>query len=667
MPLFIIQIPKTLNQLRHDIVLTSATGKLEFSFTGTTFEAYIAPGKWNVSVYSWLGDDIYAVGSEDVILKSGQDNREKIKMYQAHMVKFNSDGGSNVPDQIVRHGFPAKKPDHNPTNPNSTLNFGGWYYGTDDERQLFDFDDVEINKITKDITLYAYWSEDYFVTFHSNGGIFKEGSSIHTSIQKQVVKGGRLTDLPPNPTRRSYEFTKWTLGLNGPEFNLNSVINSNIDLYAAWGDFITEARGSTLTDKLNWLYDNAIVAGNYTVTITDTQNLNSESLLSYKDDYDHAIENVKITLTGKGTVQLGSSATSYGWIKIDSGVTLTLESITLKGFTTNVNPAVYVSGTLIMNSLEAAITDNTNNSATEMTGGGVYVANGGNFTMNNGNITNNSADNGGGIVVSNGGQFTMNGGTINLNNADSGLGGGVYVNGGTFNMSSSGSAELYHNTAKYGGSVYVANGGIFTMSGGEIKENTATYAGGGVCVANGGIFNKTSGTIYGYISTNNKSNKVENNNQILEKKGHAACVLDQNNGVPLWKDSDVVTTAPLAYNGSTTPPTYSGGWDEEQLTPITIIVSIGDINGATDSEPLKNEPVYVDINDSAELTVIGHSADFGYTFAWYIGGSLQTEVTTSSYTFTAETAGIYDITVVVKDNSLDWEWSVSGSCTIIVR
>jgi hypothetical protein len=48
-----------------------------------------------------------------------------------------------------------------------------------------------------------------------------------------------------------------------------------------------------------------------------------------------------------------------------------------------------------------------------------------------------------------------------------------------------------------GGGVYVASGGTFAMSGGEISGNTVSGSGGGVFVDSGGAFAKQGGTIYG--------------------------------------------------------------------------------------------------------------------------------------------------------------------------
>jgi len=65
---------ETHKKLEHEVVLTNAAKKLTFNKSGTTFEATVTPGEWNVTVNSWIDGEIYATGSIDVILKSGLNN-----------------------------------------------------------------------------------------------------------------------------------------------------------------------------------------------------------------------------------------------------------------------------------------------------------------------------------------------------------------------------------------------------------------------------------------------------------------------------------------------------------------------------------------------------------------------------------------------------------------
>ncbi|MFR9171902.1 InlB B-repeat-containing protein [Evtepia sp.] len=74
-------------------------------------------------------------------------------------------------------------------------------------------------------------------------------------------------------------------------------------------------------------------------------------------------------------------------------------------------------------------------------------------------------------------------------------GGGVYVaGGGTFTLTG---GNITGNTAAAGGGVYVDEGGTFTMAGGSINNNKATSGGGGGVMVNLGTFTLSGGSITG--------------------------------------------------------------------------------------------------------------------------------------------------------------------------
>lgn len=159
----------------------------------------------------------------------------------------------------------------------------------------------------------------------------------------------------------------------------------------------------------------------------------------------------------------------------------------------------------------------TNNSC-GLSGGGVYVDHG-TFNMSGGEISSNiSGESGGGIELSSS-IFTMTGGSIRQNKAENGYyGGGIDVSyGSTFTMNG---GTITGNTSCTGGGVYVGTAvenygnNTFNMNGGTITGNTATHTGsetgGGVYVAQDGIF-----TVSGAAKiTDNKRNE-ENNNVYL--------------------------------------------------------------------------------------------------------------------------------------------------------
>jgi hypothetical protein len=214
-------------------------------------------------------------------------------------------------------------------------------------------------------------------------------------------------------------------------------------------------------------------------------------------------------------------------IRVERGVTLTLENITLKSITIEIKEGgtlvmnngstitggvyVYVYGTFIMNNGSTITGGNgvvwvggsfiMNNGSTITGGNGVGVS--GSFTMNGGSITNNGTS---GVDVS--GSFTMNGGSI-TNNGTSGV---WVVEGGTFTMNN-GRIANNNNKDSYYGAVFIKDNASFTMKGGRIENNQGDgvyvegsfYMYGGVIAGNNrggvyvteGAFKMTGGTVYG--------------------------------------------------------------------------------------------------------------------------------------------------------------------------
>jgi hypothetical protein len=195
-------------------------------------------------------------------------------------------------------------------------------------------------------------------------------------------------------------------------------------------------------------------------------------------------------------------------IKVERGVTLTLENIILNGICVEVNAG----GTLVMNN------------ASTITGSSVYgVSVSGTFTMNGGRITNNTWS---GVSVDSSGIFTMNGGTIATNDKGISIGGTVTMNNGRIENNGDGGVTVYgqfymrggtiaDNRAYRGGGVNVYEAGQFYMSGGTIAGNRASVYGGGVYVASKGVFRKTGGTIYGSNGGSN-ANRVTRTPDLFE-------------------------------------------------------------------------------------------------------------------------------------------------------
>jgi hypothetical protein len=212
-------------QLEHEIVFTNAnTGeKLEFKASGTTFEAYLTSGSWNITVYSKLNGEYYAIGSKDVVLKLGQ-NSVKIEMYEALFVQFDANGGSfkgENPSTWVPKYSKIKQPSPPPTN--GGLYLVEWYYciGENKTKVVFDF---ENDKITESITLYAEWgtTPPFSGTVIINGDLtvgqtliantnLNETGEISYQWKSSDTESGNYNDIT-GATSLSYELTENEVG-----------------------------------------------------------------------------------------------------------------------------------------------------------------------------------------------------------------------------------------------------------------------------------------------------------------------------------------------------------------------------------------------------------------------------------------------------------------------
>ena len=251
---------------------------------------------------------------------------------------------------------------------------------------------------------------------------------------------------------------------------------------------------TSVDNKLIWLKANAESNSNYVFEVNGSERIRggdgtftpvSNTNLSYKDK-----TNITITIRGVGSNAELLPRDSRQFI-VDSGVTLILENIVIRGPGTNTSfltgrsgaPLITISsgGTLVMND-GSVITGNDNPGS----GGGVYISNGGKFLMNGGLITNNRASittaimgvmdvaYGGGVYVSVGGTFTKTGGIITGYASDQSNGNVVWI----LNDSDPYRAPFMEPAGNsHGHAVYAQTGqlsGIFIRNAGSRrKERTA--------------------------------------------------------------------------------------------------------------------------------------------------------------------------------------------------
>lgn len=132
---------------------------------------------------------------------------------QTYTIKFASNGGSIIEDQIVEHGMFVIKPE-DPTRAHYT--FVEWL--ADD--QPYDFS----TPVTSNLILYADYEAIYHnVLFDSAGG---------TAINTQSVMDGSMATIPAEPTKDGFTFDGWYLG--SEPFDFSTRITSLTLLTAKW-------------------------------------------------------------------------------------------------------------------------------------------------------------------------------------------------------------------------------------------------------------------------------------------------------------------------------------------------------------------------------------------------------------------------------------------------
>ena len=142
--------------------------------------------------------------------------------YCAHTVSFDCGSQAGKTSKVVLYEGTVTPPD-DPTA--DGYQFKGWYTQKNGG-ELFNFN----QKITKDVTVYAHWSEvkpDHTVYFDC-------GNQAAEST-KVVVQHGETVTPPDNPKADGYRFEGWYTQENGGEpFDFNQEITEDVKVYAHW-------------------------------------------------------------------------------------------------------------------------------------------------------------------------------------------------------------------------------------------------------------------------------------------------------------------------------------------------------------------------------------------------------------------------------------------------
>ena len=305
-----------------------------------------------------------------------------------------------------------------------------------------------------------------------------------------------------------------------------------------------------------------------------------------------------------------------GTLKV-SGAELALSNVCLDGQSqTRRAPGVTVEsgGTLKME--ENSCIQNFTNSASNGSGGGVYVGRGSTMTMNGGTIKDCSASDGGGIyaagaVVLNGGtisgckavgsyrsgggiyidssgSLTMGGGSIESCTA-SNWGGGVFAHG-TFELTG---GLITHCSALSGGGVNISSA-TTTLNGGTIKDCSASY-GGGVYIARiSSTLKMINGSIESCTASNWGGGVYINNRMTMTGGSITGCTADAGGGIYNY-DILTLTSGTVCNNTAKTQGAdiYLGSWMSS--TSLLDAADMRQTYGTTDS---KIDGWYEDASDA---------------------------------------------------------------------
>ena len=265
--------------------------------------------------------------------------KEDVKTF---IVKFETDGGTTIPNQIVEKGKTVAKP-IDPVKEGYT--FKGWLLND----KIYDFTKI----IEENIELKAKWekveekdNEDkqkdkkYTVTYNSNGG---------SKVSSQTITEGSKISRPSDPTRRGYIFAGWLL--NGSPYDFNKAVTSNITLVAKWNEIkakytvtfnsnggsaignqtVTEgskvSKPSDPTRKgytfAGWLlngsaYDfNKVVTGNITLIAKWNEDVKEKYTVTFNSNGGSAVSSQTVTEGSKATKPKEPTKTGYnfaGWL-----------------------------------------------------------------------------------------------------------------------------------------------------------------------------------------------------------------------------------------------------------------------------------------------------------------------------------------------------------------
>jgi uncharacterized repeat protein (TIGR02543 family) len=450
-----------------------------------------------------------------------------------YTVTFDSQGGSAVDPQTVKHGRKATEPP-DPTKTGHT--FGGWYK----ESGCTNPWDFDTDKVTSDVTLYAQWTiNTYTVTFDKNGG-----DTEADPMTKPATHGGNVGTLPIAPTRTGYTFAIWNTKADGSgtEFTATTAVTADLTVYAQWtintytvtfnskggsavdlqrvehGGKVTRPTAPRRTGYTfggwykeywctdDWVFDTDMVTSDVTIYAKWTGSVHNITQDTYYTTIQAALDDADtITITPTGNTIEVSDGTYTEDISFPSGKVIVLQSvngrdatiiegdgtdsvvtimnctkdITLDGFTITVGDGSRGGGIYIYNSSPVIQNNTISGNTASVSGGGICIRDNSSPVIQNNTISGNTASvSGGGICITGGSSPTIQDNTIS-GNTSSFYAGGIYIYRSSLTIQNN---TISGNIAYQGGGICIIRGSLPTIQDNTILGNTAYQGGGGIYI-----------------------------------------------------------------------------------------------------------------------------------------------------------------------------------------
>lgn len=322
-------------------------------------------------------------------------------------------------------------------------------------------------------TLRVYRNGTEVGSLAATGTVDTSGSQVFTSSGSEPFDG-KLDDI--RIYNRALSASEITTLYNGEEC-----------MVEATGDNVTDYMSLTSDTAL----ENAISAATAGATLKVAGVCNNSSFTVNKNLTIEGAYTVGMWTYSAGTTALtstldGESANTV--VTVNSGVTATLNYLTIANGSALTGAGINNSGTLTVNN---STFSNNAGTAGDSKGGGIYN-NAGTLTVNYGTFTGNTAKSGAGIGVYSG-TATVSNSTFTSNTATED-GGGLFSSNATTTVSNS---TFTSNSAKWGGGI--------SNSGGTVNVTSDTFTSNSASQQGGGIYNWYEMTITGSTLSSNSA------------------------------------------------------------------------------------------------------------------------------------------------------------------